>query len=397
MKKIKKLLKKYPIIREMFLYGIIGLTTSTIDGLSFAFLRKVGVKLFIANFIGINIGITLSFICNTFLNFKQKDHLFKKFLSFFSIGYIGLCISMLIMYVFVERLNFDEIIIKVVSIVVVAMIQFILNKLITYRKKDSMKKEVNEKVTKKKNNKKDNLYIIIPAYNEEENIESVAREWHEVVAKIGNGSKLVIINDGSRDKTYKKLCSLKKELPCLEPIDKVNEGHGATVLYGYNYALKNNASYIFQTDSDGQTIPKEFWPFWEQRNEHAAIIGHRNHRQDGFSRVIVTKTLKLVLWLIFGLSITDANTPFRLIDYKTLAKYVPRIPEKFNLSNVMLTVLMMDNKEDVEFIPITFRPRQGGENSINFKKITKIGKQAVKDFRKIKKEMKRYKKEYENE
>ena len=37
---------------------------------------------------------------------------------------------------------------------------------------------------------------------------------------------------------------------------------GATVLYGYKYALKNGADYIFQTDSDGQTLPEEFEPFW---------------------------------------------------------------------------------------------------------------------------------------
>lgn len=394
MKKIKELIKQYPILKEGFLYGIIGLTSSTIDSLTYFLLRYISVNLYVANFIGINIGITISFLCNTFFNFKQKDHLLKRGISFFSVGYVGLCISMLIMNIFVENLHWNEVLVKIASIIFVAIVQFILNKLITYRRKNQME-VVKKKESKKKNNKqKENLYIIIPAYNEEENIESVAREWHEVVEKIGNGSKLVIINDGSKDGTYKKLRQLKKELPCLEPIDKQNEGHGATVLYGYNYALKKNASYIFQTDSDGQTIPDEFWQFWEMRHEYSAIIGHRNHRQDGFSRVFVTKTLKAVLFLVFGLNITDANTPFRLMNQETLRKYYKRIPEKFNLSNVMLTVLMVDGKENIKFIPITFRPRQGGVNSINFKKITKIGVQAIKDFRRIKKEMKQYKRDH---
>lgn len=239
-----------------------------------------------------------------------------------------------------------------------------------------------------KNNNKDNLYIVIPAYNEEENIDSVVKEWHEVVEKIGNDSKLVIIDDGSKDNTYKKLIKLKKKYKYLEPITKENAGHGATVLYGYNYALEKKADYIFQTDSDGQTIAEEFWPFWEQRNEYAALIGSRKKRQDGFSRVFVTKTLKLVLFLIFHLKVEDANTPFRLIKNKVLKKYYKKIPENFNLSNVMLTVLLLNNKENVKFIPITFRPRQGGVNSINFRKITKIGKKAVKDFIQIKKALK---------
>lgn len=234
----------------------------------------------------------------------------------------------------------------------------------------------------------DKLYIVMPAYNEEENIDQVAREWHEVVTKIGPESRLVIVNDGSKDSTYAKLLELKQELPQLMPLDKANSGHGATLLYAYNYALKENADYIFQTDSDGQTIPDEFYPFWEEREKYAAIMGHRNHRQDGFSRVFVTKTLKLVIRLVFGVSVTDANTPFRLMPRATLEKYIPQIPKDFNLSNVILSVLLVHNKENVKFTPITFRPRQGGVNSINFKRICKIGVQAVKDFREIKKALK---------
>lgn len=235
--------------------------------------------------------------------------------------------------------------------------------------------------------REDNLYIVIPAYNEEMNIEAVAKEWHEVVKSTSKDSKLVIIDDGSKDNTYAKLCELKNDLPQLEPIRKPNGGHGATVLYGYRYALDHKASFIFQTDSDGQTLPSEFEEFWNSRDEYDALIGYRNHREDGLSRVFVTKTLKLVLRIIFGLNITDANTPYRLMSNPILSKYIDKIPNDFNLSNVMLTVLLLDNKENVKFIPITFRPRQGGVNSINLKRITKIGIQAIKDFKEIKKGM----------
>ena len=233
----------------------------------------------------------------------------------------------------------------------------------------------------------DKLYIIIPAYNEEANIELVAREWHEVVAGIGQDSRLVIINDGSKDQTYEKLCALQAELPQLLPVTKENGGHGATVLYGYFYALEHGADYIFQTDSDGQTLASEFQGFWEQRNEKKVLIGYRNHREDGISRIFVTKVLKMVLFLIFGIRVTDANSPYRLMPKKLLQKYIVKVPENFNLSNVMLTVLFLRGKENVQFIPITFRPRQGGVNSINLKKITKIGIQAVKDFYHLKKAM----------
>lgn len=231
------------------------------------------------------------------------------------------------------------------------------------------------------------LYIVIPAYNEKENIENVAKEWHEVIAMAGADSRLVIIDDGSVDSTYEVLCRLKTELPQLEPLTKQNSGHGATLLYGYHYALEQGADYIFQTDSDGQTLASEFPAFWERRKSLDAIIGYRKHREDGLSRIFVTKVLKMVLWMVFGVRVTDANTPFRLMSREILEKYIPKVPTDFNLSNVMLTVLFVKNKEKIEFLPITFRPRQGGVNSINMKKIIKIGIQAVKDFRVIRKTM----------
>lgn len=235
----------------------------------------------------------------------------------------------------------------------------------------------------------DKLYIVIPAYNESENIADVVNDWYPVVEKYGGeGSRLVVIDDGSKDNTYEIMKELASTRPLMEAVTKPNGGHGATVLYGYNYALENGADYIFQTDSDGQTLSSEFGPFWEQREQFDMVIGHRNKREDGFARKIVTKVLKFVVWLCFGVSVTDANTPFRLMKSGTLSKYIGLIPKNYNLSNVIVSVLYAKKGCAVKYIPITFRPRQGGVNSINMKRIFGIGKQAVKDFRVIAKAIK---------
>lgn len=226
----------------------------------------------------------------------------------------------------------------------------------------------------------DKLYIVVPAYNEEENIEAVVADWYPVVEKAGAESRLVIVDDGSRDSTYAKLTELAKRRPQLTPLHKENGGHGATVLFGYRYAIDNGADYIFQTDSDGQTLPQEFAGFWELREGYDMVIGHRKGRQDGFSRVFVTKVLKAVCLLCFHVSVQDANTPFRLMKAESLKKEIVLIPENYNLSNVIVSVLFIKKGYKVKYLPITFRPRQGGVNSINMKKIFRIGKQALKDF-----------------
>lgn len=233
----------------------------------------------------------------------------------------------------------------------------------------------------------DKLYIVIPAYNEEENIKQVIEEWYPIVEVYnGNGkSRLVIIDDGSKDSTYKIMEECSYDKPLFIPLTKANSGHGATILYGYEYALEHGAEYIFQTDSDGQTLPSEFHQFWKLRNDYDMVIGWRNARGDGFSRVFVTKTLKFVLRLCFGVTITDANTPFRLMKAATMKKYIEFIPKGYNLSNVILSVIYKKANCNVKYIPITFRPRQGGVNSINMKKIFIIGKNALYDFWKINK------------
>ena len=65
---------------------------------------------------------------------------------------------------------------------------------------------------------------------------------------------------------------------------------------------------------------------------------------------------------------------------KQLAKVLKRIPGGFFLSNVLMTVIYEKHHLYVEYIPITSRPRQAGKNSINMKRIIKIGSQAFADF-----------------
>jgi len=227
----------------------------------------------------------------------------------------------------------------------------------------------------------DSLYIVMPAYNEADNIEDVVRQWHPIVEQLGNDSKLVIVDDGSKDTTFAKLQLLTREFSQLIPITKPNSGHGATCLFAYNYAIEQQADYIFQTDSDGQTLPEEFWKFWDKRQEYDCVIGSRQQRQDGYSRIIVTKVLKLFLWVMMRVYVDDANTPFRLMKVKLLKKYLPVIPKDFFLANALLSAIFVLKQEHYLWLPITFKNRQGGVNSINISKICKIGLKAVADFR----------------
>lgn len=231
----------------------------------------------------------------------------------------------------------------------------------------------------------DKLYIIIPAYNEEANIRQVVDEWYPIAVMAGESSRLVIVNDGSKDSTLSVLQEEQKTRPQLIVKDKKNSGHGSTILAGYKFALSEGADYVFQTDSDGQTNPKEFEEFYRCRRHYDMVIGSRKSRQDGISRVFVTKILKFVVFLCFHVWVEDANTPFRLMKAETLKREIRYVPKDYFLTNVLLTVAFTKHQRSIRYIPITFRPRQGGVNSINMKRIFGIGKNALRDFVKLNK------------
>lgn len=238
----------------------------------------------------------------------------------------------------------------------------------------------------------DTLYIVMPAYNEEGSIESVIHEWYPVVERHSGGgkSRLVIVNDGSRDDTLARARALMADKPLLEVLDKPNSGHGPTVIYAYHYAITSGADYIFQTDSDGQTDPNEFEEFWERKEQYDGVFGERRVRGDGKDRAFVERVVCFLLRLYFGVRVPDANAPFRLMKAQTVEKYLGKLPDDYNLPNIMMTTYFAYYNEKMTFCPITFKPRQAGTNSINIKKIIKIGWKALGDFRMLKKDMKRY-------
>lgn len=241
------------------------------------------------------------------------------------------------------------------------------------------------------------FYFVMPAYNESANIKDTVMQWYPVIEKINKmedcEAVLAIADDGSKDDTFEVMKSMKRggDLPFFEPLTKENGGHGQTVLYLYRYALEHGADYIFQTDSDGQTDPKEFWQMFENRHNYDFQIGYRQGRQDGTSRVFVTKTLRLVVWLMFHEWVTDANTPFRLMQKDKLRAIMDVIPQDYFLCNVAISAIAVKWHYKIKFYKITFKPRQGGVNSINMKRIFKIGWKALGDFRKINANLRREK------
>ena len=206
----------------------------------------------------------------------------------------------------------------------------------------------------------DSLYVVMPAYNEEESIEAVVKDWYKILDGKDPSSRLIVADSGSKDSTHEILLKLQKDYPQLEILEDTDRQHGPKVIAGYDYAIKNGADYIFQTDSDGQTNPDEFEDFWKLRKDYDGIFGRRYNRGDGKFRTFVEKVVCILLRLYFGVKVSDANAPFRLMKTEIVKKYLYKMPADYNLPNIMMTTYFAYYNERHKFVPVSFTTRRGG-------------------------------------
>ena len=121
--------------RNLILYGIIGGLSSGLDALVFALLVKgLGVNQFIANTISIHCGIFLSFYLNSRYNFKKTDDFWGRFIPFYLTGLFGLALSQGILWLG-GHFGFDAFVTKLISIVIVALVQFFINRAVAFHDK----------------------------------------------------------------------------------------------------------------------------------------------------------------------------------------------------------------------------------------------------------------------
>lgn len=132
---LRKLYKKF---RNLILYAAIGTISSGLEFGIFAILCH-SISYQWANVIGFHAGIISSFYLNRKYNFKVKDNPVYRFLAFYGIQLIGLLISSLVLMFFIESLGINKLIAKACSILIVALLLFELNNLITFRRKKTGK------------------------------------------------------------------------------------------------------------------------------------------------------------------------------------------------------------------------------------------------------------------
>lgn len=129
-----KIIAIYNRFRNLILYGIIGGFCAALDFGIFTLLCYFEVLPYLwANVVSTHLGIFTSFLLNRSFNFKVKDKIPQRFLSFYAVGLTGLGLSSLMLWLMVDKMKWDELVCKLITIAVVSLVQFVLNKFVTFK------------------------------------------------------------------------------------------------------------------------------------------------------------------------------------------------------------------------------------------------------------------------
>jgi glycosyltransferase involved in cell wall biosynthesis len=204
--------------------------------------------------------------------------------------------------------------------------------------------------------------VIIPVFNEEAVIEKVVTDcYNEIIEKIP-GSELIVVNDGSTDGTFKILERLKQKFGELKVIhSEKNNGHAETLRLAFQQARK---SLVFHIDGDNQFSVKDFWQLYKHIEGNDIVAGYRNPRHDRLHRKILSWILRWINIMLFGVSLRDVNTPFKLIKANVLSNIMSDIPRDFSAMPIMLYVIAKLKGYRIAEVPVAHFERKTGKTSM---------------------------------
>ncbi|MFH0832248.1 MAG: glycosyltransferase [Candidatus Aenigmatarchaeota archaeon] len=212
------------------------------------------------------------------------------------------------------------------------------------------------------------LSIIIPAYNEEDNIKRIGPELIPVLKNLGK-YEIVVIDDGSKDDTVKEVRKLQKKYKNIRLVmHGVNKGLGYAIMTGIENV---KGDFTITLDSDFTFHPREIPKLLAQRDYYDCVIG--SHFAKGgktenvpFFRIILSKVVTFLYSLVLGKKISSVTSVFRLYRTKDLKDLT--LTDKGFMINAEILFRLLQRKKSIIEVPVTLSTRIYGKTKINIQR-----------------------------
>lgn len=212
--------------------------------------------------------------------------------------------------------------------------------------------------------------VVIPTYNEIENIERIINKIHEVIPEM----HVLVVDDNSPDGTslaVEKMMSQDERVFLLKRAGKM--GLGTAYCEGFTLALERNYDAIFEMDADFSHDPKELPNFLEQIKEHDLVIGSRyisgvNVVNWPLRRLVLSYGANIYSRIITGMPINDATGGFKCFRAEALREIdLKAIKSNGYGFQIEMNYKVWKNKGRIKEIPIIFIDRRSGTSKMNKK------------------------------
>lgn len=214
---------------------------------------------------------------------------------------------------------------------------------------------------------KKKILLIIPAYNEQDNILKTYNTVINYNKKNKENYDVIVINDGSTDQTG-KICD-DNNIPVIHLIH--NLGIGGAVQTGYKYAYENNYDIAIQYDGDGQHdvsyVKKIITPLLEEKADFvigSRFVGKTNDGfQSTFARRVGIRIVSSFIKLVTGKKVYDTTSGFRVCNKNIIKQFSNSYPKEY--PEPITTVELLKRGYRLSEIPVEMKERDGGTSSIH--------------------------------
>lgn len=214
--------------------------------------------------------------------------------------------------------------------------------------------------------KKKKILLIIPAYNEEENILNTCKSITDYNKKNKTSYDIIVINDGSKDKTEEIL--VKNKINHIKLIH--NLGIGGAVQTGYKYAYENGYDIAVQYDGDGQHDVSYVKNIIDPiiNDEADFVIGSRFIKRDKdnfnstFSRRIGINLISFFIKLVTKKKVYDTTSGFRAVNKEIIEFFAHDYPSEY--PEPITTTQLLQKKYKLKEVSVKMKARIGGKSSI---------------------------------
>jgi dolichol-phosphate mannosyltransferase len=214
--------------------------------------------------------------------------------------------------------------------------------------------------------------IVIPARDEQDSLPSTLADIYETFVREGVPHELVVVDDGSRDRTWAVLQELKQKIPTLAPLQNPGpHGFGCAVVYGLDH-MRGDACAIMMADASDS--PQDAVRYWRLLGEGwECAFGSRfvrGGRVDGYPRVklFVNRLANLLVRIGFNISLNDTTNAFKAYRRDVIEGCRPFLAPHFNLTvEIPLKAIVRGYSWTV--VPISWRNRRFGEAKLKIKEM----------------------------